>query len=121
MEVLDHANDTQSENSAFKVLPDFYRKNTFDFALIKRSGDVAIFSQSDEGVIYGFEVFEIRKQKETQFGKIHYEAKERVPSNEEWGTNAFTCHTLEQAEIKMAKILETIKNRSNATINASEG
>jgi len=111
MEVLDHTNDTEAENSAFKVLPNFYRKNTYDFNLIKRVGDVAIFSQSDGGKIYGFEVFEIRKQKETAFNDIHYEAKERVPSNEEWGTNAFTCYSIEQAELKMAKILENIQNR----------
>jgi len=112
MEVLDHTNAQAEENTDFKVLPDFYKKNGYDFKLVKREGNIAIYSQGDdEGRVFAYEVFEVRKQKETQFGDIHYEAKERVPSNEEWGTNAFTVHSMEQAEKYVKQIQETITNR----------
>ena len=37
------------ENAAFLPLPDFYRKNGYDYKLEKRVGDVAVFEQYSEG------------------------------------------------------------------------
>ncbi len=113
MDSINHTNAPAEENADFKVLPDFYKKNGYEFKLVSRIGDVAIFEQHSEGSVIAYEVFEVRKQKETQFGDIHYEAKERVPSNEEWGTNAYTVHTIEQANIRATEIHQTILNRLN--------
>lgn len=107
----DHTNDLPEENTAFTVLPDYYRKNAFDFNLIKREGGVAIFAQTDNDIFIGYEVFEIRKQRANEFQGRQYEAKERVPSNEEWGTNAYSVRTFERAQERMKDILQTIQNR----------
>lgn len=110
-----YQNDTPNEKTAYLPIPDFYKKNGYDFKLIKRQGDVAIFSQYSEGEIIAYEVFEIRKQKEADWGEIHYEAKERIPSNEEWGNNAYTVWTLKEAMAKVAEIQLAIDNRNIKT------
>ena len=115
--MITHTTDINSENTAYKILPDFYHKNSYDFKLVERNGDVAIFGQYNEGVLIAYEVFEIRKQKAANFGDIHYEAKERVPGNEEWGSNAYTVYSLEKAEIKMQQILESINLRNRIKTN----
>ena len=109
--IVHHTNDTPAEISAYEILHDFYKKNSYDFKLVKRVGDIAIFEQICEGKVMWYEVFEIRKQKEADWGEVHYEAKERIPRNEEWGTNAYTVYTLEQAEFRMNQIAETISQR----------
>ena len=99
------------ENTAFLPLADFYKKNGYYYKLEKRVGDVAIFEQYSDGKLIAYEVFEVHKQKATDWGTVHYEAKERVPSSEEWGNNAFTVHTLQRAEMHMEQILKAISER----------
>ena len=103
------------ENAAFLPLTDFYRNNGYDYKLEKRVGDVAVFEQYSEGKLIAYEVFEVRKQKETDWGTVHYEAKEKVPSSEEWGNNAFTVSSLKRADFYVEQILKSIAERENNT------
>ena len=111
--MITHTNDIFEENTAFLPLPDFYRKNSYDFFLVKREGDVAIFEQKDNDKLIAYEVFEIRKQKAAEFGNVKYEAKEKCPGNEEWGINAYTVHTYEAALERMAPQTQGRPNRAS--------
>jgi hypothetical protein len=92
-------------------LPTTYRKNGYDYELIERKNDTAIFSQKDGGKIIAFEVFEVIKQKEwSAFGKT-YPPKETIPPTESWGTNAFTVHSLSDAVFKAKMIQRAIDDR----------
>lgn len=93
-------------------LPEMIRKNGYDYKQIRREGNVAIYEQMDAGAHVAYEVFEIRKQPASEFNGIRYEAKERMPSNEEWGQNAYTVHDLSAAERRMKEILEKIFERN---------
>jgi hypothetical protein len=88
-----------------------YRKNGFDFRQVTRAGNVAIYEQSDEGKFIAFEVFEIRQQGEREFNGTKIEAMERCPSNEEWGTNAFSVRTKEAAIKRANEIIQRIRER----------
>jgi len=109
--MLDHTNAIGSEISDYAILPLFYKKNGYQYEQVFREGNIAVYSQKSEGIIHAFEVFKIRKQKATDWGEVHYEAKERVPSSEEWGNNAFTVYTLDKAMDKVFIIKEAIQNR----------
>jgi hypothetical protein len=92
-------------------LPTTYRKNGYDYELIERKGDTAIFSQKDGGKIIAFEVFEVIKQKEwSAFGKT-YPPKETIPPTESWGTNAFTVHSIGLARYKAEEIQRRVDGR----------
>ncbi len=107
---------TETLKTEYQRLPDNFRKNSFDYSLIERVGDVAIFKQYDareEIDFVAYEVFEIRKQNDAEvFGKKIL-AKETCPSNGEWGNNAYTVYTIEQAKSKMKQILEVISSRKS--------
>ncbi len=96
----------------YLILQDTYNKNGYAFKKIKREGDVAIYEQShQESPLNRYEVFEIRRQEATEFNGVKYEAKERCPSNEEWGVNAYTCFDLGRAEQIMQDIKHAITER----------
>lgn len=106
-----HQSGGFEENTAFRKLPEKIRKNGFDYQLIRRIDDVAVYSQSDEGKLVAYEVFEIRKAEAGEFMGKTVEAREKMPSNEEWGNNAFTVHTLDRAFQYVKEILKRIKIR----------
>jgi hypothetical protein len=86
-----------------------FSKGGFDYQLVDRKEDVCIYSQSDEGKLIAFEVFKVNKNPDREiFGK-HYEASESVPPTTQWGTNAFTVHTIEQALLRQEMIIKHIE------------
>lgn len=103
------------ENTGFRVLEPFYRKNSFDYEQVKRVGDVAVYRQFDSEGEYGYEVFEIRKRPESNIKGRITPAREAPPTSEEWGSNAFTVKTLEQADEKMLLIAENLYIRHQKT------
>jgi hypothetical protein len=89
-----------------------FSKGGFDYQLIDRKEDVCIYAQSDEGKLIAFEVFKVNQNPDREmFGKA-YEASESVPPTTQWGSNAFTVHTIEQALLKQAVIINHIKELS---------
>lgn len=90
-----------------------YKKYGYIFKQVSREGDVAVYSQSDEetGQIYAYEVFIIQKQKATVLYGRAYPDKEIIPGTSMWGQEAYTVTSLTQAEIKVKKLQERIRNR----------
>lgn len=97
-----------------KIKESFYSKG-FNFNLIERDGNFAIFSKvlrqsfSKQPNIH-YEVIKIAIGKPNpMFDKNpEYDFIEIYPSSESWGTNGFTCFTLERAKEK----LEELKNKN---------
>ena len=73
-----------------KKLPKEFKYKGFDYKQIERKGMAAIYTQYLDGDFLAYEVVKIRKQKESEFNGIKYEAKEAYPSDKQWGTYGFT-------------------------------
>jgi len=86
-----------------KPLPLKIRRNGFTYTQVLRNGRSAIYRQQVTPTEVYHEVFLIRVKPEMElFGKTIAE-REVFPSNEEFGSRAWTCHTFELA---LNKILE---------------
>jgi hypothetical protein len=74
-------------------------KNEFRYDLIKRIKDYAVVSQTNLRVDapVRYELWRIRKQKETHWGDIKYKAKENPPTDKQWGVDGWTYFHLEDA------------------------
>jgi len=102
-----------------KKLEEHIRKRGFDLDLVRREGMVAIYSQSDEGVIRAYEVIEIKERKESEFMGRTIEAHEKYPADSEWGRTGwsfgvFSHHpkrALAKANAQMDLVLNRIKER----------
>lgn len=97
-----------------KQLEKNYRKNGYQFHLVEREHDIAIYEQCDidTGKRVAFEVFEVVKIPEMKIMGRLIEAHEKTPSNEEWGSLGFTVWTFSAAKEK-AELLLTKKDRRN--------
>jgi hypothetical protein len=103
-----------------QLIPLEYKKNGFTYNLNYRDDLVAIYSQSDEGRRVAFEVCEIIQAPAGEVFGNWVEAREKLPSSEQWGTKAFTVHTLEEAILKKDELREKIKLNREQKAHASE-
>lgn len=100
----------------FLRLPEAFNKNGYNYKLIYREDDVAIYSQNINDNQIAFEVFEVRKNKQFEIDGRIIPARESVPSSEQWGNNAFTVHSLLEAAKYMERIKERIRIRNITTL-----
>ncbi len=102
------------ENSTIQYikLRDNFTKYGFLFSLIKRDGDIAIYSQSKRGKIMAYEIIKIKRHKGFSLDnlkdgkKTYIEPSETYPSNVTWGKDGFTCCSLRSAQ-KRFELLTT--------------
>lgn len=80
------------------------RVGGYDLREIARRGDVAIYEQSKGGAVLAYEVIRVQKLGAKEIYGRQYEPREGYPGNEQWGTQAWTCATLERAKERMAGI-----------------
>lgn len=80
------------------TLPTKFRNKGFDWEILKREGDLSIIKQIHKDGSFNYNVIEIQKQKEAEFGGIKYESKETIPGWEQWGKKAWNFMSLEAAE-----------------------
>ena len=98
-----------------KPLGNSYRKNGFNYTIIKRVGDVAIAAQRlgerTSGTPMAYEVIKVRPCPDAYFTdpatkqKTLVPAHETAPGNEEWGTRGWTFPTIDRAEAKFADLV----------------
>lgn len=90
-----------------------YRKNSYDFNLIEREGDVAIYEQiePESGKKIGYEVFEVLKNKARTIAGRDIEATESCPNNEQWGKFGYTVYDFLDAKEKQGILSTRIKER----------
>jgi hypothetical protein len=74
-----------------KEIPPAFRQNGFEFKLLLREGNIALFRKTKPGL--GFEIFEVVIIQRHDTFVIHgkeIEAAEHVPSSEQWGVKGWT-------------------------------
>ena len=87
-----------------KKLPLEFKKYGYNYKQIDRGYHSAIYEQSSEGVIHGYEVIEIEVlEAGERFGKM-YPERENYPSSERWGSLGFTVANLDHAKEKAVEI-----------------
>lgn len=111
-----------------KTLPDRYSANGWRYKLVQRNAVAAIYSQSmhpdlpsgTEAAAY--EVFVVKRLPDVTFpnGKTT-PAHEAVPNPSQWGSQAWTCHTLERARAVFGEIMAGIRPSNAKRANAAAG
>lgn len=99
------------EYSIQKIKEEF-NKSGFNYKMVKRAGDVAIFKQSLINGSYScYEVIAIKlSEPHPVWNKdCEYDLIECYPSNSEWGKNGFTCMDIGAAEKRLEEILSKIE------------
>lgn len=101
-----------------------YTKNSFHYQLVERRGDWAIFRQSAKkdstaplDVGMAWEVFRIKVSKGGEMTVkgadgpvvVKFEPKESPPSDESFGSGAWSCCSLSRAYEKLAEAIESEK------------
>ena len=81
-----------------------YHKNKLDWQLIKRQGDIAIFSASES---YGtfYEVIKIQSHNGREIGGNKLPPAEYAPSNSEWGQKGWSFSNFTDAENKFRQLV----------------
>ena len=82
-----------------KKLPKEFKKNGYFYKQVERADKKAIYSQYCNNVPIAYEVIKIRIRpaKYSQFLNRQLEEREVYPSDEDWGTLAWTVKTWERA------------------------
>lgn len=97
-----------------KELPDIITKKKFEYKLIQRKGQFAIYSQSYEGKIIAYETIVIKVGPPHPQSKEDYTAIELYPSENQFGLNGWSfgiytdlSRALQKAQIKYNELLTT--------------
>jgi hypothetical protein len=88
-----------------------YTKNGYQFSLIERKGDFAIFAQyrTDLSKAQNYEVIRIKQVPECVLFGVTVPEHEAGPSNEDWGIKGWTVTSLEKAKELMNEKYEQHK------------
>lgn len=82
------------------------RKNGFDYFQITRDDNFAIYLQVVSDEIFRYEVFKIKTVQESILRATVYPARELFPGNEDFGSTAWTCMTIDLALKKYHDLIE---------------
>ena len=81
-------------------LPQITRKNAHDYVQVCRGEKACIYSQWYDGKRFGYEVILIREKPGRYVNGIWLEAREKFPSNEDFGYYAWAYTSRQRAEEK---------------------
>jgi len=109
--------DDLGKNREMRKIPAQFTKKGFEYRLVSRNGDIAIYEQSSDTQKW-YEVVVIKKIKETEFNMdgrlVVSPPREKYPSDNEWGTLGWTFHTLPDAQVKAEEVkMSRLINRSH--------
>jgi len=94
-----------------KTIPNFFRKNGFDYYLDNRDGKIALYKQMKKDVLYGWEVHKIRIAKPhiLKIGNLvkEFPLREILASNEDFGNYGWSFHTKDNAMKKFKELTHT--------------
>ncbi len=93
-----------------KSLDPKQRKNGFDYNLVIREGNVAIYRQVYSENLDYFEIFKVKIRPATIFKGKHFPKREVFPSDSFFGETAWSCRTLEKAMERFRGLVEKEKN-----------
>lgn len=88
----------------YKILKDKFIKNGFNFKLLKREGNKAIFEKKKSKINYCYEVILIDRHDGYTLGDTYIEPAESYPSSSQWGEKGWTFKDLNKAEERFNKL-----------------
>lgn len=95
-------------------LPEAIIYNRFNYKLVERNDDFAIYEQWNHGVVKCYEVFKIKKIDGSKMNNPHfkeiewtknYQFKEKFPKDEDFGYTAWTYKTVDDARKKYQSLV----------------
>lgn len=93
-----------------KTIPETFKKYSYDFKLLKRTGDVAMYEQSKivspELTVSQYEVHIVQISKECVFKKQYYPERERLATAGEFGYFGWSYQKYENAIKKFNELVE---------------
>jgi hypothetical protein len=105
-----------------KLLETDLRHGGFDLDQVFREGVVAVYEQSKYGHVMAYEVVRIRvRRAELSPRGTPLPTREVYPCNEDWGTDGFTCLTLESAMTKAKQMAQITPPRPPASDSDASG
>jgi hypothetical protein len=92
-----------------ELLPERIRRKGFFYDFVKRGQKAMIYKQTDveDDFVVAYEVFKIKVDQPKVVFWIQLNEREIFPANEDFGKWAWSCHSLERAEVKF-QYLETL-------------
>lgn len=94
-----------------KTIEPKFKTNGFCFEMLKREGNVALFTKSKPS--YGFDSYEVVIIQQLPAQTIYsreYPPREAMPSSESWGRAGWTCSTRERADERFRMAVESCQN-----------
>ena len=95
-----------------KPLPPKLRKNGFDYQLVIREGNVAIYRQEYTENVKYYEVFIIKVKSEQNINGRFYPEREVFPGNSDFGRSAFSYYSLDRAKERFDLLVQKEKNNN---------
>ena len=81
-----------------------YKRNGYNFTMLARLGDYAIFRGESETCAENYEVIEIQSHQGREVHGTFCPPSEYPPSNNQWGTKGWTSNDYESAEAKFKQL-----------------
>lgn len=99
-----------------RKLPETFKKSGFDYLLIERQRNAAIYRQTKLPALWEcYEVGKIRQNPAREAFGVQIEAAESWPSSEEWGRNGWTYRHLSAAKKRLGSLRgQTLKSHTLA-------
>lgn len=89
----------------YKVIPTEFKKKGFNYKQVKREGHKAIFEQTRTGTdLKNYEVVKIGRHNGYIMGGVKIEPAETYPGSSLWGITAWTCQSLDAAEVRYQQL-----------------
>ena len=108
--------------TAEETLPIELRKNKHTYKLIKRTKEVAMYSQhvDVDGPIVAYEVFLVGWKNGAAINGLTIKPGEKFPSDAAFGSTAWACGDLERAEIRYQEFLESVELKNKKKKNGEK-
>ncbi len=108
--------------SEIKLPESFNDSDGFEYKLVERQGDLAIYTQNKFNRVVSWEVVKIRHLPERTFpGGKSRGASEAYPKPSDWGKSAWTCASLERAQERLKGLQELVRTLPNTTDSTHSG
>lgn len=94
-----------------QTIPETYKQAHYAMKLVKRDWMAAMYKAGHDNY---WEVHQVRIGKAVQIKGKQYPEREILAGNEDFGTYAWACGTLERAEERFAEVLDSLKAKEEA-------
>lgn len=102
-----------------KILEDSFSKKGFNFSLLKREDDVAIYKKTLEDSeidAHTYEVIAIKRHNGYEIAGVKMPPAEMYPSDGQWGDWGHTCTSREDADKRFIQLKDKLTNYTSTSV-----